>query len=455
MKNDLKINEPRLGWFEDGLPNDVTPSTATMLVDNGNQIILHIPWYDSDLGLAGQIERWFSSGAHYSDDPGKSTYSYEPPAEFLFHDAQGSVLLIGCKSIGYESNPMLGVGKGRISADAAIIGAKTFGYSNINGMRTEISGLGDWFGLSSIEKTLQLKDSGGYESVELKGFSAENLFLHRRLNLRLIPTWESGKDGLNGQYLKDRIFVETRTKSTSDWEEHLDVHSGLRDLLRIATWNPAGYESIEVLKDSDARVIRPAGDRSDKWCALRSHVVVGYDGHPLESSRSLFYFNNLGRNGFGRWMNTRKQYKRGINPIMATLESTDWPLETQFMNVMIGLEAIGYARSIELKIPKKAADDERMGRRLERIISDCSTMPFPEGWHEECASVYNGIKHANKKLPEFEKILTNYYRAVLLFRIWIATRLGVPKTVTKNRLARDSMLRYFGSDKAVLPETEW
>ncbi len=426
-----------------------------MLVDDGDQIILHIPWQNSNRGSVGQIERWFSSGARFSDDPDRKKYSYAPPAEMLFHDAQGSVLLIGCQPAGYKANVMRGLGKGRVSVDAAILGAQQFGYSRINGMRTEISGLGEWLGLSSVKKTLQTKDSGGFESVNLHGVSVEKSPLHRRLNLKIVPTWESGKNSSHGYYLKDRVLIETRVARLVDWEEHLEIHSGLRDLVRIATWEPVGYDAIRVLRDSDSTALSPGSDPVDKWCPLKSHVVVGYNSHPLDMSRSLFYFNNLGKSGFGKWMTIREKYGRGINPIMATLESRDWPLETRFMNLMVGLEAIGYICSIEQRISKKSADKERMSRRLSRVYSQIALSLFPQDWHEECASIYNGIKHANKKYPDFDLTLIQYYRAILLFRIWVASRLGVPKSIIRNRLATDSMLVYLRSQNALRPENEW
>ncbi len=455
MKNNLGVNEPRLGWFEDGLPNDVTPQTATILIDDGEQIVLHVPWHSPEFGGFGQIERWFSAGAIYEDDPNGKIYTYSPPGEILFHDPFGSISLIGCTGVGFNSNPVRGIGKGKISVGAAILGARHFGYEKINGMRTEIKAISRWLDVSSVQKTYRRGEFGRMESVQVTGSKLEPIKIHKKMNLRVVPSWQSGGDGPGVTYVRDKIFLETRIKKPSDWRVHLELHGAFRDLVRISSWDPVGYDGIKVLRDADAEEGFDGGERIDRWCDLRSHTVVGYNSTPADNQRSWFTFRDVQSRGFARWEKIRVDYARGINPIMATLESDDWPIETKFVNAMIGLEAIAFTAIMESGAPKKDVANIAIGTRLQHLSEKLYVNFLPDDWHRECAYVYNGIKHANRQYPEFDPIITNYYRAILLFRVWVCQRLGIPRARIWSRLEYDPMMMHLETQNAVNPVNDW
>lgn len=42
--NVLEPGQPRIGWYGDGLPEEITPNTAIMLQDDGEQLVPTVPW---------------------------------------------------------------------------------------------------------------------------------------------------------------------------------------------------------------------------------------------------------------------------------------------------------------------------------------------------------------------------------------------------------------------------
>ncbi|TDU87596.1 hypothetical protein EV138_1120 [Kribbella voronezhensis] len=57
------------------------------------------------------------------------------------------------------------------------------------------------------------------------------------------------------------------------------------------------------------------------------------------------------------------------------------------------------------------------------------------------SNLYNGVKHANREMPEFRDLADGYWQSILVFRWWLAGRLGVKRRVLVERLTWDSVAR--------------
>lgn len=141
--NELIVNEPRIGWYFDGLPDDVTPPTATMLLDDGREIVLTVPWRSAS--PTSQVERWFHGVAtRFGDDPDRTRFTYEVPAQLSFVDVNGPVALVGCRAAGYRANiGAWSVGQGSVDVQITVLGTTSMRYDRVNGIRTVIPELAE------------------------------------------------------------------------------------------------------------------------------------------------------------------------------------------------------------------------------------------------------------------------------------------------------------------------
>ena len=58
-------------------------------------------------------------------------------------------------------------------------------------------------------------------------------------------------------------------------------------------------------------------------------------------------------------------------------------------------------------------------------------------WAKEMTRAYNGIKHANRDLPEELDLLNRWMESVVVVRAWVARELGVQPEAVKRRLELD------------------
>ena len=153
-ENSLPESQVRLGRLSDGNPD--TPEVAVMLQNTGEEIILTIPTG----GPEDPYMRWFGRDIEFGDDPDRTKFSYRPPRVLIFDDYDGTVVLVGCRAAGMSSNLFAGVGRGRIVPNFAILDGRNSRYESVNGLRSEIPGLSQWAGLTSVKSTPTTDDDG-------------------------------------------------------------------------------------------------------------------------------------------------------------------------------------------------------------------------------------------------------------------------------------------------------
>ncbi len=108
----------------------------------------------------------------------------------------------------------------------------------------------------------------------------------------------------------------------------------------------------------------------------------------------------------------------------------------------IGFEALGYQLLQEKGYCKKEAGKAVFADRLRSIISELGDdWPFDLVlWKDEMTRSYNSIKHANRTPVDRLQSLNAWRKGVLVFRGWVALRLGVPKDQLLQRMQRDPLI---------------
>lgn len=114
--------------------------------------------------------------------------------------------------------------------------------------------------------------------------------------------------------------------------------------------------------------------------------------------------------------------------MLASQQKGFW--ETNVVQSGIALEALGY----QIASDNGSALFNRRGQisyveALETILSDMSYVPIddPEDWKKRSRSCYMGVKHADNSVPDSLVLANTFRENLLIFRFWLAARLGTTK----------------------------
>ncbi|MFG1621168.1 hypothetical protein [Kribbella sp. NPDC049227] len=358
----------------------------------------------------------------------------------------GSVRVVG-RECCFNASPgrvILATGLGILSADYALIGALGANrYSRINGLRSEIEGIGAWVGLGSLDSERIFTEDGRLKTVSLHLRSPEPLRVGRQLNLTIRPAYRYGPgEHPDETTINERMLVETRVSSPRDWEDHLCLHSAVRDLIRVSAWRSFNFQDHEATRDDDPLRTIDGTSHGRQWYKVDTFRT----GMAPKSSTSghigfLFSFDDIGPTGVAKWMRLKERMSRGINPILRLLELREATIETHFAQLGIGLEALGFTLARDAGLSIEKAGNESFELRLRRLAADCpGSFPIDEdAWVTDMRRLYNSVKHANRALPEPSELFKAYWESLLVFRYWIAGRLGLRKSALKANLRIDRM----------------
>ncbi|WP_286957346.1 MULTISPECIES: HEPN domain-containing protein [Arsenicicoccus] len=411
----------RIGFLADGDPG--TEMMSALYEYDTTGVRLHVPF----LSKEDPRSRWWSHGVLHGDDPDRTKYRYQPPSELDYADDRGTVALLGCVSGRANTAVFRGVGRGTVRACYAVEGARSAAhYKVLNGFRSEIDGLGHWLGLSAHETIVKVpKDGGGLEiTTTLK--SVDALPLARRMNLRGVVSGTGPGAWSPDVAYTSRVFIETFTKSPAAWRSHVDLHSCIRNLVRVAAWKPINFQAhlaANVLED-----VERDGEACHQWREVRTATTGIAEGVWIpKADRFLFRFSDIGARGVSRWLQLATRYSRGIVPFVGLLDLEGATVDAFISQLGIALEAVGYEALTESGKSESSANKTNVSMRIDHLLSEVagdlsfSTVAFGRDF----ADSYNSVKHANRPTVAPDVKVEHLQQGVELLRVWIARRIGV------------------------------
>lgn len=440
----------------DGLTE--TPRVSVKLERTDRRVEVTIPFLD---GISDVYQYWFSGGIMYGDDPDRTKRRYEPPDAISFYDAHGPVGLVGSRVSGSKMNlGGSGVGEGRLVFDYTIPGASSgAAYESINGLRSEVEGLGTWIGLRSLNAEQKFSDAGRLDSVNLRLQSSPAIRAARRLNAEFQSNWRYGPGpGPDQTTISERMQIHTQIRAAVRWEEHLGVHFPLRNLLRVAAWRRLDFVSHEVMSGADPIRTLDGAAHGDQWLP----VITNRTGISTEAPSKLnaldflFAFGDVGSIGVGRWIDFSHKFERGLSPLVGLLDLEGASLEAHLAQVGIGFETLGYDLIIASGVSKSQADKKSWEDRVRAVTSvTASVLPFYEDdFVDLLRRNYRAVKHADNARPHWQEMHLAYRQSIQVFRTWVAIRLGVPKTRLKAALDHDKVTRHIREIHRVIGQSD-
>ncbi|MCK9792908.1 hypothetical protein M1843_03985 [Isoptericola sp. 4D.3] len=432
MPNELKDGQTRLGALIDG--NEATPENRVTLERRENVAVLRVPWEIS--GELRAYAGWFAGNTHFGDDPERTRYEYEVPNELWFRDKDGLVHLIGCRFVRSTSNLHSGIGE--IQADFVVFdkNPRSESFASIKGLRSSVSGLRSWLNTTSIQKSSSQGEDGLLDGATYELKSPKPLAVEGVAGLTLVPHWKVALEP-GAVHLLDELYVQTEFEEPRAWNDHLQIHRGIRDLLAVSQWRSESITGLLAKQDEDRF------GSNEAWRTVHTDRVDAAATEPQNSRRDLVAFSDIGIKGISRWYEMRDELSRAIDPIVSSRYLSQAPVETLMSQAGIGLEALGFlvAKS-DLGMTERQAGAQNYVERF-KLIADAlgaGLVPFDiDAWPQAAADGYNAVKHANRTLPDLPELANCWRESLLIFRCWVALKLGVEKEVLADRVQSDPM----------------
>lgn len=423
MANSLELGTRRTGSLIDFDPNTEPVNVTLEYDEKGIRVV--VPWSST----ADYYASWFLSDEYLESSNTKNPV----PKQLLFDDSHGTVLLVDCWARGFHTN--LSSGSGRVWAKYAIPGIQeNTDFLQINGARSLVSGLHEWLGKRSIETDVDRES----RVLTVTAKSGSPVLVNSTLSLQ--PTWGIDHASNNESItVTDLVYCVSRSADPVDWTDLTRTHLGLRDLLVLSRWIAESSTVEGALKLDDPLKTLDGTEHGEQWRSVtaiqdRPELMrpAGYRPHLIE-------FDDIGANGIDAWLKLREDFSRALDPVISDRFLDRVGPVTHMAQIGPGLEALGYLLLLRDNIPNAQAKNSPLRVRLIRILQDVAgSLPFDETeWIEGTVSAYNGIKHANRKLPSELELLNRWRESVLVIRAWVARELGIAPEVVKNRLERD------------------
>jgi hypothetical protein len=307
-------------------------------------------------------------------------------------------------------------------------------FSELHGLRTEVSGLRGWLGLRSISQDIDPET----RIFTVTASNGDPIEVNESLVLQ--PTWRTS-NGDSGEYVtvKDLVYCQTVLEAASAWDVLKRSHLGIRDLLVISRWFPEACTISAVQRSDDPVQTLDGAEHGPQWRAVVSKGDEAPAPRPSGYRPHLVEYNDLGVDGINKWLSLRDDFSRALDPVVSDRFLDEVGAVTHMAQVGPGLEALGYLLLVRDGVDEKDAARSTLRARLERILKDVAgAVPFTgTDWVDGTVNAYNGIKHANRQLPTELELANRWRESVLIVRIWIACELGVAPSDVLKRVEND------------------
>lgn len=438
VENELRPGTLRVGWIHTERNRESVIEGWTLQADGELFRLIHAS--RGFFGLRDQVTRWASDGSTgWGDDPDRTKYQYGPPEILWFVDSSGCVTLTKPAGFGHRRS---GYGdRVELRYRRAVLGGPTLtDYRRINGLRSELPGLRGWMAVATTQPVSTLDNEGKVVSVSFSVTAPAAVRLTRNLNLEARPSFSTRRDG-DTFAVDELLYIQSQVRGPArPWDEHLVLHRAVRDLLRVSSWMPMSFGKQFASHTDDRQRTADGKSFGPRWSGVetpKSSPPPVPDRHDF-----LFRFGDInGGPGVRRWLRIRSDFWRGLAPLLDLVEDRRAPVDIRVAQAAIGLDAIGY--QLVLESGRTPSEARRMSHAslLRRVWRDMSVHPDVKQsyWVDLGNRCYQGTKHADRESASLDELLEVEKLHQLVFRLWVAQRLGMERGVLADRLSTDSM----------------
>jgi hypothetical protein len=237
----------------------------------------------------------------------------------------------------------------------------------------------------------------------------------------------------------DVVQLQTTVRQPSSLENHLHEHVAVRELLVASAWKRFGFSRLLVNRDDDPEIVLSGDPTGARWAEMITNRLHTPEDR-IHNPHFMFTFHDIGTVGVHRWRRMRSQYERAIQPFIGIADQQNAFWTSRMVQSGIALEALGYQLAIDaggnaLNSWGQLSYMDALGLVLDGL--KYNPLDDPEDWKKRSRECYMGVKHADRPVPDSLVLANTYRENLLIFRLWIASRLGVSATILKARMSQD------------------
>lgn len=411
--------QAKLGWYSDGLPDDLSPERPVMLQCSDDDILVTcivkpdeplLPYFQADIRRPRPI----------LDPP--------TPTTGVFYGDGGPVALAGGRYLAGSFGATATYG--RIRFRFAVHGGTNLKYDRINGLRTRIQGMAEWFNLSLPEWDLVRTPAGTVHGVQVTARSKADVVVADRLGLSLELGFQS-EPVEHGTLVTGLPSLKTRGEDDAPWEDHLKVHRLVADLLAVAAGEEVAFEAAWAIRDDDPAVAIAGNELGPVWC--RATVPSLHLRVPTDRLNFLFTSADLAGDAVSRWLALdESHFHRALDHVRGTFRSRFDYVESRFGLIAMAVEHLGHAIGVEQE--KWPGSSQASYRDKATCLADSLPGFVRADWPARMAQLNRALKHADHGEPDPTELIDATRETQLVLRSWVAIRLGMSPTDLLARL---------------------
>lgn len=361
------------------------------------------------------------------------------PTTLRYHDTKGSYVLGGCRDVG-GSVSTLGTGLTRLRAQRVIdAGDSDVDYVEVDGMASEIDGLSNWSGMSTVTQTTDFRSW-----VSLRAENQEPILLggDAEATVESSFTYNPSPNG-NVFGITDLSIIRTRTDDLRPWQEHAAVHHMVQDLMCLVFGKPC-LARIATVKREDDQPYAAEDDDRRLWREVyeptfgRAATWV----EPLDRAKEipLFRLGDVDRSDLDRWIENWDLWSRPTWIAVTTMFQRGTTIESRLLQVGVALEALGHA----LWTATGGTGRTPQYPELLELVTNAVAVEHPriyagqpvDAWRNGFNAAFKGTKHADNPLPSGVVARDFAAQGMNLIRAWLGTQLGVADAILESGFDR-------------------
>ena len=362
------------------------------------------------------------------------------PQTLHYLDPVGHLVFCNCHGTG-SSTSTNGMTIDRVRSSRIIHSANTeCDYESVDGMCTELDGLAQWCGLSTVKTSVSWpKDNPGDKSVTIEAMNKPSIELGGAFGISIGTSFTHSPTPKGNVYsLTDVVNVRTYTEHLKSWGEHAAIHRMMQDLMCLVYGKPCQLTLQSIKREDDQYGPLSEGDER-RWWRNAYEPDLGRrmaEMKPLDryKDRPLFTLVDVDRDALRSWLDDYQLWSRPTGIAVSSMFQKGTVVEVQLLQIGVALEALGHSLWME----ETSTDPTQRGRtpsypELLELVTQAAR--FDElslhkawdaaEWREEFNTAFKGAKHADNPMPDPLIAIDRAREGLKLIRYWLAIRLGV------------------------------
>ena len=392
------------------------------------------------------------------------------PELLQFRGLDLSAALSELRSIGRAINFSSRNTELRFTVGRTVATSADLSYEEVNGVSSTLEGFPGWAEVTAIEQSLILSnDRMEPPAVCLKAQAKDSVNIGTLFNVSVTTGFTAPKlDPYQLEYVyRNRTALRTETPELVTWNEHMQVHRMVQDLLCLVYNYPCELSLSDAYRKDDQQELDTASEEIYLWHEVHyenfgrtRHVEPCKD---FSKVKPLFLLSDTADGAVATWLDEFEKWSRPTWIAVETIFQPYLAAESRMIQIAVALEALGYAT---WKYEENNGDDSTCGKAwckgTHEKTNPCEkpgcnlpyatgyfrkiaeTIPFadldiaeekkPDEWAKAFNQVYKGCKHADNPLPDGLEAHRRAEQGLAVIRCWMAKNLGVSnETLIENR----------------------